>query len=72
MGGTEHALRRVLQEADGHGLCAACLALACEATLIAMRERIEVLLKDHDHFRCGVRCASCRRTVVTIVYHDST
>ena len=71
MAATEQAVRRVLKEADGEALCAACLALACESTLMAMRERIEVLLQDHEHFRCGVTCASCGRRVVTIVYQNS-
>ena len=71
MSATEHAVRRLLKEAGGDALCAACLALACEATLTAMRERIETLLLDHEHFRCGVICGSCGRTVVTIVYRNS-
>jgi hypothetical protein len=71
MSATEHAVRRVLREAGGEALCAGCLALACEATLTAMRERVQLLLQDHEHFRCGVVCASCGRTVVTIVYHNS-
>ena len=71
MSTTEQSIRRVLKQAGGEALCAACLALACEATLTAMRERIQVLLQDHEHFRCGVVCASCGRTVVTIVYQNS-
>jgi hypothetical protein len=71
MSATEHAVRRVLKQAGGQALCAACLALACEAPLTAMRERIERLLQDHEHFRGGATCARCGRAVATIVYHNS-
>jgi hypothetical protein len=68
-GDLEETVRRLLRAAPAEPLCAACLALACETTLIEMRQRIEALLEDRQHFQPEAACASCRRTVPAILYH---
>jgi hypothetical protein len=69
MSATEQTVRHLLRDVRGESLCAGCLALACEATLTATRQCIETLLEDQEQFRCGVACAGCGRTVLTIAYY---
>jgi hypothetical protein len=72
MADTDRALHRMLMQAPGEPRCAACLALACETSLVSMREGIEALLEDREHFQYETRCASCLRTVPAILYQQAS
>ena len=56
------AVRRVLADAPGDGVCDACLARVCGASLAEIREITKKLLEEE---RCGrgAICASCGRDV---------
>jgi len=58
----------ILKQSPGDGLCAACLALACEVSLLEMRQIVERLVGSAGSFDVNPTCASCRRTVTTVVY----
>jgi hypothetical protein len=62
------ALRFLLESAPGEAVCDACLAFACGTSLAEMRELTEGLLRAEPlTFQRASSCASCRRTVPTIV-----
>jgi hypothetical protein len=61
-------VRRLLRSAPGEALCDSCLAFACAVSLIEMREATEVLLHTEPQFQRAATCASCRRTVPSIIY----
>jgi hypothetical protein len=63
--------RQLLIDAPSDALCDSCLALACGATLVEMRQITKVLLGESTIFRQDATCASCRRTVAAIVYHHT-
>jgi hypothetical protein len=58
----------ILKQSPGDGLCAACLALACEVSLLEMRQIVERLVGSAGSFDVDPTCARCRRTVTTVVY----
>jgi hypothetical protein len=60
--------RRILLDAPGDAQCDACLALACQTTLAEMRSITEQLVAQDATLQPASSCASCRRTVPTIVY----
>ena len=61
-------LRYLLRSAPGEPLCDGCLAFACAVSLTEMRA-LTAALRDAEpqHFRQAPTCASCRRTVASIV-----
>jgi hypothetical protein len=59
-------LRQLLQTGDA--LCDACLALVCKATLTEIHEITTALVSDDASFQRASTCATCRRTVPTLVY----
>ena len=58
----------ILKQSPGDGLCAACLAFACEVSLLEMRPVVERLVGSGGSFDVDPTCASCRRTVTSAVY----
>jgi hypothetical protein len=64
---TADTVRRLLLDAAGEPLCDSCLAFACSASLIEVRQVAEELL-SRAHFQRGERCLSCRRAVPAILY----
>jgi len=61
-------VRRLLLSAPGDALCDACLAFACEVSLIEVRAFTRVLLQTDPQFQRASTCASCRRTAPSIFY----
>jgi|SRR5438132_2719329 len=63
--------RQFLIDAPSDALCDSCLALACGATLVEMRQITTALLGEGTAFHQDATCASCHRTVAAIVYHHT-
>jgi len=62
---TAEAVRRLLLDAAGEGICDACLAVACSVRLDEMHDLTDALLTTTSfHRRDG--CISCRRSVAAI------
>ena len=60
---------RLLRSAPGDALCNACLAFACAASFTEMRAWTAILLRaEPQQFRRAPTCASCGRTVPSILY----
>ena len=64
---TVRRLLTVLADAAGDALCDACLASACSASLMEIRE-ITTALPVNEGFERREACASCRRIVPAIMY----
>jgi len=61
-------LGSLLRSSPGEPVCDACLAFACSVSLATMRELTGALLHVEPHrFQRASTCASCRRTVPSIV-----
>jgi hypothetical protein len=65
---TVESVRRLLTSVTADALCDACLAAACATSLREMRVATETLVRSDRAFHRGSSCASCGRTVPTIVY----
>ena len=61
-------LRGLLRSAPYEAVCDACLAFACAVSLTEMRALTEALLQIDAQFQRAATCASCRRTVPSILY----
>jgi len=62
-------LRDLLKSSPGEALCEKCLAFAYAVTVAEIRMLTAALLAaDSQHFRHAPMCASCRRTVPSIVF----
>ena len=61
------AVRRLLEDAAGQGLCDSCLAVACSTSPREMHQVTEELVNDAS-FQRGSACHNCGRTVPTIMY----
>ena len=64
--------RQLLETEPGVGLCDACLALACDTSLTAMRKITAGLVAQTGGFRRGSTCESCGRVVASTLYARST
>ena len=64
---TAETVRRLVFDAAGEGLCDACLAFACSASLFETRQVTEQLLSTASFHR-SERCVNCRRTIPAIMY----
>jgi hypothetical protein len=60
----------ILKHAPGEALCASCLAFACSVSVTEMRGVVERLIASDRTFEQDSSCASCRRTVPSIVYRE--
>jgi hypothetical protein len=62
-------VRRVLVDAPGDALCAACLAALCAASAEDVQKETDSLLTDaSEEFERAWACASCHRYVTAILY----
>ena len=61
-------VRQLLTDSPGEALCDACLAFACGTSLTEMRQITRVLAADDLTIRRGGTCASCGRTVASMLY----
>jgi hypothetical protein len=63
----------LLKESPGDALCAACLAFACEVSLLEMRDLIDrVVSADDRSIEIVPSCASCHRTTRSVIYRQDT
>src|SRR5262249_20376975 len=62
-------LRSLLRASPDEALCDDCLAFACATTLSEMRELTARLLRTESRFQRVATCASCGRTVPSILYN---
>ena len=60
--------QQLLTDALGDGLCDACLAFACGTSLTEMRQITRALAAADGNIRRGATCASCCRSVASILY----
>jgi len=60
-------VRCLLANSPGESLCDSCLAFACEASLLEIRDVTAALVVAEPSIRHSTSCASCRRTVSAIV-----
>src|SRR5437773_11932484 len=65
-------VRQVLTDSPGEALCDACLAFACGTSLTEMRQITRVLATGDSTIRRGATCATCGRTVASILYQAPT
>jgi hypothetical protein len=61
-------VRHLLQYEPGAAFCNACLAFACDVSLSEIRTVTEELSRSNEPFHQESTCASCRRTVPSILY----
>jgi hypothetical protein len=65
-------VRRRLADTPGDAFCDACLAFSCGMSLMEMRALTRALAAEDPNIRRGATCASCGRTVATILLEPPT
>lgn len=70
--GLIQTVRALLAQEPNVALCDSCLAFACSTSLLELRAVSHALLREGGRYERASTCASCRRTVATILYRAAS